>query len=501
MRLGPAAFRLDERIPRWLPIIGAALAILGAKLILIKSLGAEVPYWDQWDGEAAHLYKPYLEGTLTWHDLIASHNEHRIVASRLWSLALLELNGLWSPKLQMVANAVLHSSILALLLLWLTRGLGTAQRLFLCLLMAAVYATPFGWGNTLAGFQSQFYLVFGFSMASLWAFSAARPFSSRWLAGLLLSTAAYFSMASGALTLVAVIALLGLQVAFGIRPRSLPELASLALLSLVTIAMVAFVTPVAGHDSLKADGFVSFVTALLEIASWPVPNVVLGAFLLNAPIAVLFVKALAERRPISDPVWAGIAVMFWLGTQWLSFSYGRAIAPLASRYLDTFTIGIIVNCAAALHLWRETANRWVAAWLVVGLSVFATAVVSQAAPKAFHGAVKRHAHYVEQTNNLSAYLRTGDRSHLENKAHLALPYPDSNRLAIISNDPSVRKILHPRLTGDKVAKLSLPTWIVGTARKLQIGLLRLGPLLFFVGVAVLGYGILRHWDRRAEPNL
>ena len=113
---------------------------------------------------------------------------------------------------------------------WPAAFRGTAV-LFLCVLTAVVYAILLGWENTVWGFQSSFYFVFGFSMFALWALYAARPFSLRWLGGVVLSVAAYISMASGALTLIAVTALLGLQVVFRVRPRSLSEIGSVVVLA------------------------------------------------------------------------------------------------------------------------------------------------------------------------------------------------------------------------------------------------------------------------------
>ena len=474
----------------FVPILAAGLVILAAKLLLIKNLGANVPFWDQWDAEAALLYKPYLEGTLSWDQLFASHNEHRILFSRLWSLALLELNGGWLPKLQMAANAVLHATILGLLLLWLTRGLGMAQRLFLSALTAAVYAIPFGWGNTLAGFQSQFYFVFGFSMATLWAFATANPFSLRWLGGLLLSIAAYFSMASGALTLIAVVVLLSIQIVFRIRPRNGMETASVCFLAVASIVMLAFVTQIPGHDPLKADGFSAFVYAFLQIASWPASKVIFGAVLLNAPIAILFIKILIERRPVDDPAWTAVVVMLWLGTQWLSFAYGRAVAPTASRYLDTYSIGIVINCLAALHLMRARFSKWIGLWFVIGMPFFATAVVTDSGPRAFRGAAGRHANYMIQTENLSAFLKSGDISNLQNKGYLGIPYPDPIKLASIARDPTIRKILPRSLTGKKFEAPSLPKWISGRVRRWQEKLMDGAPILLFLGFAGFACSVL-----------
>jgi hypothetical protein len=78
--------------------------IFGAKLWLISAFGSPTPFSDQWDVEAAWLFKPYVEGTLRIGDLLSPHNEHRPFWSRLFDLALLELNGRWDPIIEMTSN-------------------------------------------------------------------------------------------------------------------------------------------------------------------------------------------------------------------------------------------------------------------------------------------------------------------------------------------------------------------------------------------------------------
>jgi len=84
-----------------------ALAVVGAKCCIISVYGSPTPFWDQWEGKAASIYQPYLTGALRLSDLIAPHNEHRILITRLWSWLLLELNGYWELILQMVANTLM----------------------------------------------------------------------------------------------------------------------------------------------------------------------------------------------------------------------------------------------------------------------------------------------------------------------------------------------------------------------------------------------------------
>jgi len=79
-----------ERLSRLFAVVAFILLLFGAKLWLIDHYGNPTPFWDQWDGEAANLYAPFLEGTLRFQDLFAAHNEHRIFTTRLLSLAELK---------------------------------------------------------------------------------------------------------------------------------------------------------------------------------------------------------------------------------------------------------------------------------------------------------------------------------------------------------------------------------------------------------------------------
>src|SRR5512146_802367 len=99
----------------WLIIpLAGALIVIGAKCWMISRFGNPTPFWDQWDAEGANLYPKYFDGTLTLSDLLAPHNEHRILLTRLWALLLLELEGYWDPILQMAANALLFGGFAAL---------------------------------------------------------------------------------------------------------------------------------------------------------------------------------------------------------------------------------------------------------------------------------------------------------------------------------------------------------------------------------------------------
>src|SRR5580700_8459600 len=99
------------------------LAALGGQLWTVWLYGSPIPIWDQWD-EAYDVFKPWLEGHLTWGILVAPDNNHRILLTRLLDLGLIQLNGRWDPLLQMTVNAFIHAAFVCALAFCLWKFLG-----------------------------------------------------------------------------------------------------------------------------------------------------------------------------------------------------------------------------------------------------------------------------------------------------------------------------------------------------------------------------------------
>lgn len=107
----------------WLKGLLLGLVVLGAKWAVVGQFAGEAPYNDQWNAEAVGLYAPIMRGEFRWDALFTSHNEHRIVLTKAWDVALFGLTGgQWDPRLQMVASAAIHAGWLGLLGVWLARG-------------------------------------------------------------------------------------------------------------------------------------------------------------------------------------------------------------------------------------------------------------------------------------------------------------------------------------------------------------------------------------------
>ena len=176
-----------------------------------RGFGTPLPFWDQWE-EARVVYLPFFGGKLALADLFSTHNEHRIFFTRIYGLALLLLNGQWDGQLQMVVNAIIHCTTLAGLGWLMSRWLERKYWILVWLPLVLVLALPFGWENSLAGFQSQFYFLLVFSLLTLWLLGLHSPGLARWWCGVATAVTALFTVASGFLAAAAVFALVVLRI-------------------------------------------------------------------------------------------------------------------------------------------------------------------------------------------------------------------------------------------------------------------------------------------------
>jgi hypothetical protein len=138
---------------------------------LISAWGSPVPFWDQWDVEGA-LYRGWLTDTLSWHDMIAPHNEHRIALTKLADLALFIVYGGWNPWAQLLLNAVLHAGTAAIVAAMFWHALLPRPRVIFVAGLAVLFTTTAGWQNALWGFQSQVYFTNLFAVIAFFALSA-----------------------------------------------------------------------------------------------------------------------------------------------------------------------------------------------------------------------------------------------------------------------------------------------------------------------------------------
>lgn len=239
------------------------------KLLMLQRCVNPLPYYDQWEAEAAAVYVPYYEHVLRIPDLFHPHNSHRIFFTRVYDLALLLLNRQWDSQLQMVLNAVIHCATVAGFA-WLMAGLmGRRYWLFIWVPFAIAVMSPFGWENALWGFQSQFYFLLLFSLLTI-CLLGSRPLSSPWRCGVFAGVCALFTMASGLLAFVAVGAVAILEILKKRREWRFhfPTVAVCGALAFAGLLLVG--TNYDVEHNASARSLKEFFTSLGNNLSWPI---------------------------------------------------------------------------------------------------------------------------------------------------------------------------------------------------------------------------------------
>lgn len=427
----------------WVLLAALFLVVAGTKLTMIAALGSPMPYWDQWDGEAADLYLPYLDGSLTFWHFVETHNGHRIAMTRLLALGLLELAGQWDPVLQMLVNALIHTAVIVWFAAVLAPLVAPERRLFVLAFCALLFALPIGTENIFTGFQSAFYLVIAFSFIAIASFATAPAFSLRWVGGALACILAFLSLSSGAVTSAAGAALAAFQMMAGARARNLREVAG-AVFLIVPAAYVVAIS--ANPDSpLQARNLFEFLNALVAMASLPYATVI-GVAFVHAPLFWLAWRALKEPPPVSSPVWIAIGLAGWSAAQMTALAFGRANAIMGGRYFDLILFNFPINLVALLMLGGamsgggrldNAVRRYAVAW------IFAFVAVTSALGyfSSWRITLERANHAAIQITHVKAYFETGDRSHLDDKPLFHIPYPGPQRLIDLLANPMTRAML------------------------------------------------------------
>jgi hypothetical protein len=487
---GESQRNLTDRRLKALAIGAMVLIIIGVKLQFIQQYGSSVPFWDQWDAEGDRLYRAYLNSNLSFATLIASHNEHRILTSRLLSLVLFELSGGWDPILQMIANAALHVGAIIFLVLNIQRIIPPVHFLLLVLFSTLLFVLPIGWENLLCGFQPVYFVLI-FSLLALTGFANSSAFSAVWWGSAFCATAAYFSMASGALTAAAALAVVGLQMVLGQRKGAKEYLAAIALLA-ASVVMVLLVDKVPGHDIYRSHSFSELFRALLRCLTFPWIDPSVGIWV-NMPLAVYACAILAIRPNRQSPHWIVFGFAIWLFGQSLSLSFGRGTVVNSSRYLDVIIIGLPINFGILLlfeskchtNIRKNVALLAIIVWLAIVVpGLIWNTVISW-----FPSVVEKGAEGQEQQKHVLAYLKSGDLAELQGKSSQAIPYPDPARLAALLSDPEIRRVLPDSIRpADVDEKHRLDrTFLKGKLRSLMLRIkaffLRYPHIMIGLGVA------------------
>lgn len=435
-----------RRLSNKLLLLTLALLVACARAIYVSLYSSDIPFWDQWDLLNRTL-APWWSGH--WPPLLEPHNEHRIVFTRLISMGLLALNGgVFSNLVEAYVNTIIYGAVLALFYVLLSRELsGRAARLLLFLVVLAIGCMPFDWENTLVGFQNQFYAMAAIAMLLVALACYRHPSRGMFWMLALLGAASLFTMASGLLGPVAVIAVLIL------RMWREPVRPGVALAIMVAMALLAatglLITPkIAGHVVLQARGLGEHIHAMLTFLIWPLQPLTgkRAVFVLVIwwPLIVWLLRFFRTHQA-SDGELFTVGILCWVLLQGVAFAHARGhdAHGLASRYTDIPSLGLIANFALALRtldylrtpVWRKGALALIV--LSIGLvgAVFVRELPMQVA--AMH---QRHESLLVEAHYTRSYLRDRNPEDLHHPG-LMIPYINGDKLREYLDTPDIVKLL------------------------------------------------------------
>jgi len=419
---------------------------------MVDALGSSLPILDEWNGQGADLLKPWMEGTLRFAHLFNPHNEHRIVLSRILTLGLFWLNGQWDSRFALVVNAVIFASLAIVVAAALRNMFGVRSSGLIFSSVALWSALPYGYENTLWGFQSAFYLLLCFSFLALWGMGLHPAGSRWWIVGVGATLLACLSLASGFLAPVALVVLRALKLA---RKRS--SFRDFWITAAVSLGMIAlslyFRVTIPEHEVLKAASLSAWFAAFGRTLAWPFSGPPSAALAIYSPSIALLIFYCWKRRTALDQqdsrtAEALLGVAFWVVLQAAAIAYGRggdgSQGP-GSRHMDLLAPGALVNLFAIVTLLRaKRESVWIqsgsslagAAWMIWVLY----GVIWTSHDK-FSQGLARHGRVQIDEEHVRAYVATGDRENLKESSSPLLPFPDPNYFAMLLDDSTIREIL------------------------------------------------------------
>lgn len=179
-------------------------------LYLIYHYGINVPFWDQW--ELVPLLKKVHTYGLTFSDIWAQHNEHRVFFPRLIMLSLAYLTN-WNIMFELYTNLILAALILLILCILLRQTFDKQNSIpaWLFIIFSFLIFSPTQWGNWTWGWQLHIFLSVLASVVAVWAVSKWSGKLRGFIVAMVSAVIASYSFNSGLLTWVIVIMLLMIQ--------------------------------------------------------------------------------------------------------------------------------------------------------------------------------------------------------------------------------------------------------------------------------------------------
>lgn len=429
-------------------LLFAWLTIFGGKLTTIGSFGTDLPYWDQWAKEGEHILIPWFKDQPFLKALFSPHNEHRIVPTLLLNLGLVVGGGQWDARVQCLASAAVHATLLVGVAAWLWRRTQLPWRLGGVLIAVTIGALPLAWDNVLGGFQSQYYFLAGASLLAVERLLSARPFGAGWWLGVGAAFLALVCMGSGLLVSMPVLLLLAVRWLRGEGRRR--DHLSTAGAALAVLALGLWLhTAAPWHETLHAKSLMELTSYLLRSMAWPLPEHPGFGLLVWVPWAAVAVRRMMGIRVEGDDVL--VAGGLWILSQAAAVAYSRAGASAmpASRYGDISSLGLLVcYCSLAQLTGAWSVRLRLGAAVVAALGAVAAMVVA-VGPVWRTDLPIRKGQYWTFEDSVRRFIADDNFAVFEKSP---LPFPLADWLARILRDPGIRAAM-PASAGTSLSQV------------------------------------------------
>ncbi len=354
-----------------------AFAVPIVMVAMLARISVNVPFWDDW--ATSELVVAMDRHLLTFADLWAQHNEHRMFVPNVIMMILAKMGG-WNLTHEILFSAVLVICSQVVLYALLRR---TISGLWLAIAFALVtfclYSTAQA-ENWLWGFQIAWFLIELFMLAMVWLLTASRVDFRMYATAVAICFLASFTMSSG-LNLWAV----GLAILL-IRRSSEARITLWILASIGTAALYFHGWSKSGLQTNPAYGLthpvelIGYVFAYLGsgFGSWfgLAGAIVLGVLVLVAFCKLTLTYFFEHGRSIADPEIAWISVgMFSVLSACMTavgrsaFGLGQSLAGRYTTFSDLLWIATIALIARSWYCGRGTPT--VAHWRVLRVTAIA----------------------------------------------------------------------------------------------------------------------------------
>lgn len=377
-RFGDFAWR--DRVA-WLTLVIPMLVALTTIHWLRRSY-APVPFMDQWGG--AVLYEALTSGEVSFSDLFAQHNEHRILFPRLVFLAdFAWLQGRNLINLAAIGVTQLLAGLLLLKLSPLSRA--PPVTIFALAVALSLLFSLAQWENFFWGFQVQFVGVFCAGAWAIYFFGKATeertgPKARELLLSLLLLAYATFNMANG---VFAGFAMIGAAI---VARRDWRAAAIVGLASGLLLALYLHGYKSMGHHappSLAFEHPVRFLNYLLAYLGNPFgigagPELAAGLGFVGMSLSVaMLVVVLRTRTPSAVDVTL-LGIVLFVGLSAAVTSFGRLNFGIGQALSGRYATPALWFWAAHLLFWSRTIPvrwRWARGGMAAGLCLISAYLV------------------------------------------------------------------------------------------------------------------------------